>query len=76
MSKLTALFQIALGIFLSYIGVPSQSTILVYLCQQEAAIGWISMDFCMFSKYLLFVLGILAILSGVIGLLAPEKKSK
>jgi hypothetical protein len=76
MGKLAALFQIVLGIFLSYIGIPTQSQILVYLCTQEAAIGWISMDFCMLSKYLLFVLGILAILSGLIKLLAPEKKSK
>jgi hypothetical protein len=74
MSKLGSAVQIIIGILLAYVGVPSQSTILVYLCQQEANLGWLSMDFCMLSKYVLFILGLLAILFGIIGLIAPQKK--
>ena len=74
MSKIGSAIQIILGVLLTYIGIPSESAVLVYLCQQEASLGWISMDFCLLSKYVLCVLGLLTILSGILGLMKPEKR--
>jgi hypothetical protein len=76
MSRITAIFQIILGLFLSFIGIPSQSTILVYLCTQEAMIGWLSMDICLVSRYILSALGIIALVFGVINFLRTPKKKQ
>jgi len=74
MSKIKAFFQIVLGLFLSSIGFPSQSKILVYLCEQEASLGWLSQDVCLLSKFIFLILGFVTLAIGIINLLIPEKK--
>jgi len=78
MSKVKAITQILLGLCLAYVGVPSQSQLLVYVCQQASNVSWISipMDICLLFKYVLSALGILSLIFGIIKLVSPEKKKK
>jgi len=74
MSKAKAIFQILLGLLLSYAGFPTQSSILINICQQEAIIGWLSASLCLFFKYILLILGLISLIVGVFGLMLTEKK--
>jgi len=74
MSKAKAVFQIFLGLLLSYVGFPTQSSILINICQQEAIIGWLSFSLCLFFKYILLILGLISLVIGSINLALPEKK--